>query len=72
MANIEWRAEQVCSDCGQGVFVAEAGIGFTCTECGHVVQASDYLGNLGERERLEWHTVRPDVGPTLHVTAYGS
>ena len=66
---IEWTAEQVCGECGEGVFVSRK-YGAACTVCDHV-HAMD-LSQLGEGERYEWHTVHPNMGPTLHVTAYAA
>lgn len=66
---IEWQAEQVCGDCGEGVFVTIPQYGATCTHCGHVHPMD--MSQLGAEERYEWHSVHPNIdGPTLHVTAY--
>ena len=64
----EWTAEQVCGECGIGVFVSHKGLAL-CTECGH--EHSMDVWNLGEGERYEWHfTTQARGEQTLHVSSY--
>jgi hypothetical protein len=60
---IEWTAEQVCGECGEGVFYRlGAGARAICNNCGHEHPMS--ILNLDERERFEW------IKGTLHVVSY--
>lgn len=63
---IEWQAQQVCGDCGAGVFVQRGPWGLPlCNHCDH--EHSMDSSQLGEGEAFEW---LPVWAPTLHVTAY--
>lgn len=68
---VEWIAEQVCGECGEGVFANVAGDAL-CVECGHM-HAMDTT-NLDECERFEWLFSTQETahrhGHTLHVVSY--
>lgn len=58
---IEWQAEQVCGQCGEGGFLNRSGLAI-CEACGHEHGLSPW--NLDPGERFEW------IGGRLVVTAY--
>ena len=63
-----WTAEQVCGDCGEGVFpLARFAI---CTECGHEHTLDTF--NLDEGERFEFRLASLGGVHTLHVTSYAA
>lgn len=63
----QWTAEQVCGECGEGVFpLARFAI---CTECGHEHTLDTF--NLDDGERFEFRLASLSTH-TLHVTAYAS
>ena len=68
---IEWIAEQICGECGTGVFVNKGGNAY-CTFCDHEHPMDRW--NLDENERFEWKFSTADTahrfGPTLHVVSY--
>lgn len=65
---LEWIAEQVCGECGEGVFIRHGAL-VECTECQHI-HPMDPI-NLGEGERFEWHhTTQARGDQTLHVASY--
>lgn len=72
-----WTAEQVCSECGEGVFEPTGNIDnpiALCSVCGHEHPLDPW--NLGEGERFVWQVPTgsrarwADRGTTLHVIAY--
>lgn len=68
---ILWTAEQVCGECGEGVFILNHGMAL-CTACDHE-HAVD-RSQLGADESYEWRPGTPGQAGTrvtLHVTAYG-
>lgn len=66
---VEWVAEQVCGECGEGVFVRHAGDAARCVVCDHEHPMDSW--NLDERERFEWkHTTQARGEVTLHVVSY--
>jgi hypothetical protein len=61
--SILWTAEQVCGECGAGMFFKVGPLALAeCSVCQHLHPMNAY--NLDENERFEW------IGGTLHVVAY--
>jgi hypothetical protein len=63
-----WSTEQVCSECGEGVFFRMGRADLpTCSVCGHEHPMDTW--NLGEGEVFEWKQAHPGTRETLFATS---